>query len=167
MCRIFWCFSKILSPQTLGQSVELLRQSRDRIQDPLLVLLLQPSFTSLSKFIRMPQRLLLPEHFTKHCHVLPVHAVQHHIQHLLHCTSRSWPGDVTVAQLFSTRRRASIKSGCTPFIVPALPPLPSLFLFTCCSCQILFMLPLQPLVQLLVAFLFLLSLLFTLLFLPS
>lgn len=52
-----------------------------------------------------------------------------------------------------------MKSSRTPLLVPALPPLPSLFLFTRRPCQILFMLPLQPLVQLLVALLLLLSLL--------
>lgn len=115
----------------------------------------------------MPQCLLLPEHFTKHRHVLSVHTVQHHVHHLLHCASRSWPGDVTVAQLRARSRRASIKSGRTSLLVPALLTLPGLFLFTCCSCQILFMFPLQPLVQFFVALLFLLPLLFTLSPFPS
>lgn len=150
------------SPQTLGQSVELLRQSCDRVQDPLPVLLLQPSFTSLGKLIRMPQRLLLPENFTKHRHVLSVRTVQHHIHHLLHRSSWSWPGDVVVAQLCAASWWASVKSSSAPFLVPALLTQPSLFLFTCRSCQILFVLPLQPLMELFVALLFLLPLLFAL-----
>ena len=150
------------SPQTLGQSVELLRQSCDCVQDPLLVLLLQPSFTSLGKLIRMPQRLLLPENFTKHRHVLSVHAVQHHIDHLLHRSSWSWPGDVVVAQLCAASRWAGVKSSSAAFLVPALLTQPSLFFFTRRSCQILFVLPLQPLMELSVALLFLLPLLFAL-----
>lgn len=102
--------------------------------------------------------MLLPERFTKRRQVLPVHAVQHYVQHLLHCPSRSWPGDVAVAELRAARRGATMKSGGTPLLVPALLSLPGLFLFTCSSCQILFMLPLQPLTQLLVALLLLLSL---------
>lgn len=102
--------------------------------------------------------MLLPERFTKRRQVLPVQTVQHYIQHLLHCASRSWPGDVAVAQLRAASRGATMKSGGTPLLVPALLCLPGLFLFTCSSCQILFMLPLQPLTQLLVALLFLLSL---------
>lgn len=148
-----------LSPQTLCESVEFLRQSCDLIQDPLLVLLIQPSGTSLSKLIRMPQRLLLQERFTKHRQVFPVHAVQHHVHHLLHRAVWSGPGDVTVPQLRGTGRTSTTKSRRTPLLVPALLRPPQLFIFPRRSCQILFMLPLQLLKQVFVALLFLLSLL--------
>lgn len=112
----------------------------------------------------MPPRLLLQEHFPKHRHVLPVHAVQHHIQHLLYSASWSRPGDVAVAQLRAARRRAAVKSSCAPFVVAALLTLLSLFLFTCRPRQILFMLLLQLRKMLLVALTFLVRLLFP--FLP-
>lgn len=107
----------------------------------------------------MPQRLLLPEHFTEGLHVLSVHAVQHHIQHFLHRAPGSWPRDVIVAQLCAASGSATVESGRAPLLVPALLRLPGFFFFTCRSCQILFVLPLQPLMQLLVALLLLLPLL--------
>lgn len=103
--------------------------------------------------------MLLPERSPKHRQILPVHAVQHDLQHLLHRAPWSRPGDVAVAQLFLTGRGAALKSGRAALLIPALPGPSGLFLLLHRSRQILLVLPLQPLKQLLVALLFPLSLL--------
>lgn len=150
------------SLQTLSQSVELLWQSGDCIQDLLFVLLLQSSFTSLSEFIGVPQRLLLSKRFTKCRYVLSVHTVQHDLDHLLDRTSRSRPGDVTEAQLRAACRGTTLKGRRAPLIVLPLLATPSLLLFASCTSQIFLVLLLQPFVQFLAASLFFLHLSFTL-----
>lgn len=150
------------SLQTLSQSVELLWQSGDCIQDLLFVLLLQSSFTSLREFIGVPQRLLLSKRFAKRRYVLSVHTMQHDLDHLLDRTSRSRPGDVTEAQLRAACRGATLKGRRAPLIVLPLLATLSLLLFASCTSQIFFVLLLQPFVQLLAALLFFLHLSFTL-----
>lgn len=153
---------ELLVPQTLGQAVEPLWQSCDRIQDPLFIFLLQPSLASLSKLVRMPHRLLLPEHFTESREVFSVHAVQHNIQHLLDAAPWCWPGDVTVAQPGAACWGACMEGRSTALLIPALLRLPGLLLFPCSTFQILFVLLLQPL-----GVFYFVSLLFAFLFCPS
>ena len=154
-----------LVPQSLRQSVELLRECRDRVQDPLPVRLLQPRAAPLGEPVRVPQRLLSLQQLPEGGQVRAVGPGQHHLQHVRHRAAGGRPWDVPVAQLGAGGRGGGAGpgpalEGCLAFLViAALLGQAGLLLLALGPGQVLLVLLLQLLVQRLVGLLLFLPLL--------
>lgn len=136
----------VASPETLSQSVQLLRKSRDCIHNPLSVSVLQSASAALCELIWVPQSLLAPQKLPENTRVRSVHAMQDDGDHLLYRAAGRGPGNVFVSQ--DAAGRGLEEDVITALLIAPLPPLLGLVFFTRSAFQVLPVLLLQPGVQL-------------------